>query len=358
MKARCFFLGFLTLFMSATPCYAASLKSKKPESSAYLFKKDAPLNERLEKLKPFFKPSFDQMITLKNDQILLHKDPYRYGKVTGRIFITPPKGQCLTIRRSEHSPDHKICQDSYLDFSAEELSPKGELYWTALTDAADDFGTPLRWLSAYRIGKLAPITARYLEESESVIILGCKVQKERRVKVNILGFEKPWSISFPTNDYPIKQPKPIPNLYYQIPIAKGGVLQAEKGKLMKGDLEGEEDQESKDDGIKRPQVSASEMRGNIDNEQARAKNVFEKLKEEQSGEDAHKSAQYPWQMSPRSAYTMNGSHISSQDAPPPGMLGRCRYRFSQKELEPAIECHGADSYRWLYLPLTCLDHLK
>lgn len=330
---------------------------------ADLFSPQTEESRRLRILNQFFQPNFSESLTLSQEFVSGYNHPFSLDKIYGFVKITPPKGICFTIRTQIHKNDVLICKTSQLKFFADEIDAKGRINWSVST-GSNDFGTDINWQTPYRIGKIVYYDMPWPGPAKNIIIRNCQAESKditgRRIRVEVIGFHKPWVISFPNEDYLVDQPKPKPNLYYQIPSSKANFFKAEKGKKMKQGNASEEAEETIEEFIVpvRPNISASEARG-LNSEKKTNINIFEQLKDQQMSN--RKKVENVWQIHPRNTYTMNGSHFMSESSSPSGMLGRCRYNysgFSSSLAEGVLECHDVEKFKWVLLPLPCLSSLQ
>jgi hypothetical protein len=68
-----------------------------------------------------------------------------------------------------------------------------------------------------------------------------------------------------------------------------------------------------------------------------------------------------WRLSPRDTYHMDSANVMVGSSNPRGAKGRCWYKYSGERSEPkigVIECHGLPDFKWIYLPLTCIDQIR
>ena len=305
-------------------------------------------------LSKYFMPRPGQMVTINSLSLKTLSEPSNVRALKGYIVVTPPKGTCLVITRPHEPQDLRVCRKRRVAFRASHLSQNGVLQWAVATDDASDFGKDLAWPTPYRLGSVVPVSMPWPGPSLPVLIERCSIkdQHHRRIALKVAGFQQPWAISLPRLDYLVKQPKASANLFFQAPVNKAGILKAETGALMKGDLKGQYIDRS--GGVERPKVSQSEQRGYTDKQGKAKRSVFRKEKKDPDAE----RLKIDWKMAPRGTFTMSGSRFMTRDSGPTGMHGRCRYNYAYRDRGPMMECHRSDLYHWVFLPVPCLPKLK
>ncbi len=299
------FRAFLTfLALTSTPALASSQK------------------EGWARLKGIFHPELGSEVRFDATEVINFgpKDPER---VRGFISIKPPKGTCLTITRREDVQDDRICKETTLTWSIEDVQPGGKIVWELRghsphsTDVVN-----LEWTTPHRIAQTIPVGERRVELYRNVVVLDCKVtvsSHTRKIDLQLVD-GRTWKIIFPPKDISIQASRDEPNLYFQERMGVGGIS---------------------DDST-------------LDMDR---KYSFDATKAQANSHKKEHVTTY-WTITDRGAFGMDAVNFVTSDAPM-GSNGTCRYRTAQQmDQDPGhIECHNMADFDVIYTPLTCLPEL-
>lgn len=316
--------------------------------------------ERVAALAPFFSPSPFEEARLEpspeQQKIIAGTDvpPERLG---GYIHVSPPKGSCFRIERLTQESDPaamrppvKVCKAQDVPFRLGEMDEYSELTWLVRA-GKDDQGTRVSWRLPHRIAFVVPYNVKIPAEPTPVYIRGCEATRDgemgRRVFVNLFSGDR-WFIRFPPKDYMVDSG---PEVYLDTgdqPLSKDGFGYRETHRRSKL----REEREARKAGGK-----------------AKAKAEAEKAKGPKKGvklvptptpkpKGPFQPTDFTWKISRFGAFTMNAANFMPDGAVTPGMVGECRYTYETSGPEfpegGLMECHGADRYAYLYLPLNCM----
>lgn len=327
---------------------------------------DRPLQENIEKLRPFFSPKLGDLVEVDSRELRdfdHQKAKINHLNLRGFIHIKPPKNHCFTITRNLDEPDDIVCKPKQLSFTLQDLQKDGSIRWTIKTGPLD-FGTEVRWKSPYRLASLMPSG----KDEDTVVhrlIHSCQAQKNphlgRIIILRYFGGEQ-WLIDFPEEEKMLPQPPPVPNLYIAVPAKKG--LQFKKIKTSsKGS--------STETGTT-PSTSTGEPTAGEPAEQATgtatatatgtATGTATQVGSPDSDpvEDEFEDRE-AWAIARRNAYKMEGYRLMPYGTTTKWFKGECRYTYLGPSEDPdtgRLECHDVDGFKEVYLPLTCMGEIK
>jgi hypothetical protein len=297
--------------------------------AAALLAGEVPTAERLARLAPFFAPPPGSEVTLDARELrdLGKTRKVAPGRLRGWITVTPPQGVCLTVRRPGQG-DEEVCRRRRLSFQMDDLDKAGRLKWTVVTGAGD-FGTELAWRSLYRVAVVTPDSKKLEDQPDYRYLGACDASDTpaagRRIRLALLSGET-WTVHLPDRDRLLPQPEAIPNLQLSISGGKTSVKDAEKDK-----------KEKKADGEAPAESEA-------------APNVPSQFDDRSI-----------WAIPLRGAYAMSADGFVPFSGLPHGLKGECRYNYQGPADDPEtgrLECHDADGFKAVFLPLTCLKDLR
>jgi hypothetical protein len=153
-----------------------------------------PLSKRHQALKPLFDPPPGELVVLDPKEVRDYGPASRTkaspSKLRGHIRVKPPKGQCLTVRKSPEDGDNIICKPQNLTFTLGEIDRAGRLTWTVITGEGD-FGTELSWQTPYRLAIVERMETPPEDPPHYLFIDRCEVDAQtalgRRVKINFFS---------------------------------------------------------------------------------------------------------------------------------------------------------------------------
>jgi hypothetical protein len=290
-------------------------------ASQLMYPKGSTMEQRQALLKKYFRPAPGEMLHVTDRAMAVERrDPLL---VKGELWIDPPPGQCLTVRRDFEQRDRTYCKKTPLTWDIFELDAVGRLHFNVFIESSPDT-TIISWPTPYRVANYIPLGAMETGENYNIPIQKCEAIDEgthRKIILHTMDHRR-WFIFLPEYDQPIKVAEPIPNLHVQ-----SDVKQEEKTET--GDKE------------KKP-----------------AKSVLGQLL---SGEyKKEKKQEFIFRVSRRNAYEMSSSGFSETGSPQ-GMQGKCRYSFSGAPGDPAsgvIECYDTDTFDTIYTHVTCFSQFK
>lgn len=283
---------------------------------------DATIEQRQERLKPFFSPRPGEMLSVTQRAVTVERrDPLL---VKGELWIKPPKGGCLTVRTDYEHKDVVYCKATPITWDIFALDASGRLHLTVLYDNEPE-GTYLTWPTPYRVANYVPLGGMEAMENYNIPIHKCVATDDGETRKIVLHTmdNRRWYILLPDYDTPFKTNEPPPNL------------------IVKSDLKKDEPPAAAEPGEKKP-----------------AKSILGQLL---SGE--YKKVQkkeFNFRVGKRNAYEMSSSGFS-ETSTPQGMQGRCRYMFEGAAGDPksgVIECYDTDTFDTIYTHVTCFSQLK
>jgi hypothetical protein len=308
--------------------------------AAGLIPNNAPLAKRLEVLDKYFEPKIGHLSEIDpgtiRDKMVSAKN---LGKFGGVIKVKPPKGLCFTITTSPFRTDSKVCHETSLRWSLDDINlESGTINWTIKTSQLD-FGTPVSWKVPYVIAKVLPPEAEFFKENSTPIYFkscqasqGDKNMQPRKITLTKFDNSK-WILRLPEKD------EHINSLNLSRP----------------GEVWGDAYKAKKDDDQQTPSAPAPES----------TENTAETTKTEPS-EVATTASEppiddlEPWTIASGRAFEMSVENFISDVSMPPGRKGSCRYVFDYipGNLERGrFECHDTGEYRYVYAFLPCLGSL-
>ena len=287
---------------------------------------DMPQKHRINILKNFFKPSFDEILTVDPNYEKNREYIGRDHELKGWITVTPPNDQCLIIETSPRKKDLKVCKKKDIPFSVSDISGRGIISWKVSTGPSD-FGTIVTWQTPYRVGSIVDGNMVWPGFSRDILIKGCKARVDSHYKkiIDIVFFNnKTWSVQIPKNQKYINQPlQEKPNLYVQQEQASSSLQK----------LRSKKKRENKNKHIDENAVSLDI--------------------------DEHANfIKFNWQTHPRDAFYLPPDNLQLNDSSPTGKQGICLYKnygFKHDPLLGILECQNVGHIKWLYLPLSCIN---
>lgn len=290
-------------------------------ASQLLFPDGSTLEQRQAILKPFFSPQPGQMLTVTQRAVTVERrDPLL---VKGELWILPPQGICLIVRRDFEQRDRTYCKKTPITWDIFDLDAAGRLHFNVLAEN-DPETTFVTWPSPYRVANYIPLGATESGDNFNIPIFKCEASDDgnlRKIVLHTMDGRR-WYIFLPEFDNPLKADEPLPNLN------------------VKSDLKKEE---------KPPQAG---------DEKKPAKSVLGQLL---SGEyKKAKKQEFIFRVNRRNAYEMSSSGFS-ETATPQGMQGKCRYTYTGAPGDPesgVIECYDTDTFDTIYTNVTCFPKLK
>lgn len=337
-----------------------------------------PESQRVEALAPFFSPAPWEEARLDpspEQQAIIAGREVSPDRLGGFIRVNPPRGLCLKIERLTQESDPRsvrppvtVCKPTEVPFRLGEMDEYSELNWLVRAGRADP-GTRVAWRLPYRIAFVVPYDVKIPAEPTPVYIRSCEASRSidmgRRVFVTLFSGER-WFIRFPEKDQMVD---PGPEVYLDTgdkPLSKDGFGYRETHRRSKLREEREakkaeekakaEAEKAKAEG--RPVPKPKEDPG-AKKAKAPAKGVKLVPTPTPKPKGPFQPTDFAWKISRFNAFQMNASNFMPAGAVTPGMLGECRYTYETAGPEypdgGLIECHGADRYAYLYLPLNCLS---
>ena len=300
-------------------------------TNSSLFDDSLPSEAKQKKLAPYFEPSFNELVHLDPHEQRERKYTDKPHLMKGYITVKPPKGVCFTIRVNLHRPDYRICSRKKVPFKLGDINGQGEVRWTIMT-GPNDFGTTVSWRTPYRVGRVVDHSMKWPGPSRDIVIKSCKVVKKSDIDRQIIlsfFYQGDWTIRIPAQDRLVAQPKRAkPNLYVQQSEFASSFAKIAKAKAKK------EQEEAQATGAKPPPL--------------------------EDGDEDPNTIQTSWQMHPRNSFSLPTNNVLLGADSPQGSRGKCQYRISGYEIDPssgALECHGTGPYKWIYVPISCIDGL-
>ncbi len=237
--------------------------------------------------------------------------------------MTPPKGHCFIIQRFENQRDDFICERKKIPVTVKDLHFDGSIRWIVKTGKGD-YGTNISWKTPHRIGKVVDLDMEWPGPSRYVYIHNCVAinsqQLGRQAILNLMN-EQRIVIHFPDKDQLLPQPSARSNL----------------------------------------PVHNIKKKVGLDAKSQLAKRQKRKKLMSLAGTGITKEGRLAWQITPRNAYYMDSANLLAETSNPRGAIGKCWYKFKGERFDPEsgiLECHGTADYKWVYLPLTCINQLR
>jgi hypothetical protein len=290
-------------------------------ASQLIFPESSTLSQRQAVLKNYFSPKPGEMLQVTPRAMAVERrDPLL---VKGELWIDPPKGTCLVIRRDYEQRDRSYCKKTPITWDIFDLDAAGRLHFNVFVENNPET-TFLTWPTPYRVANYVPLGAMESGENFNIPIYKCEAVDDGVLRKIILHTmdNRRWFIFLPEYDRPLKVTQPLPNLHVQ-----SDVKQEEKA--------------AEPGGEKKP-----------------AKSVLGQLL---SGEyKKSKKQEFVFRVRRRNAYEMSSSGFSETGSPQ-GMQGKCRYSFSGAPGDPdsgVIECYDTDTFDTIYTHVTCFSQFK
>ena len=334
-----------------------------------LLRDGVPLSKRHETLKPLFDPPPGELVKLDPKEVrdFGPASPTKVSpsKLRGHIRVRPPKGQCLTVRKSPEDDDMVVCKPKDLTFTLGEIDRAGRLTWTVITGEGD-FGTELFWQTPYRLAIVERMDTPPEDPPSYLFIDRCQVDDKtvlsRRVKIQFFSGEE-WTLRLPPEDDLLPQPDPVPNLYIARGRPTGGIPSDGAGKSAEGEKPKTKEPEKKEAHGGEHGDAKAEGHGDghgAEKDKGKGESISETataLKKEEEQFEDRKS----WSLPMRDSYKVDGSMFSDGVSVRQGSQGVCRYRYDGPDDDPTVgrmECHDVSAYRMVFAPLTCIRQLK
>jgi hypothetical protein len=328
--------------------------------AAALFPSNAPLDKRLAVLSRHFEPKPGTLSEIDRatirDKMVSAK---HLGKFGGAIKVTPPKGSCFTITTSPERADVRVCRETQVKWSLDDIDlTTGTVAWKVRT-GPDDFGTPIGWKVPYVIAKVLPPEAEFFKENSTpvyfkscVATVGDKKLNPRKITLTKFDNSK-WVIRFPDQDEQMKS----------------------LNESRPGEVWGDAYKAKKDDTQKSAAPVAADPHASPDAGGHGGEAPKEAPKDAGHGNanagghgaeaaapppEAPKEDLEPWTIDAGRTFEMSVENFITDSSMPPGRKGSCRYVFDHVpgNLERGrIECHDTGEYRYVYAFLPCMGAL-
>lgn len=261
-----------------------------------LYPLDASQAVREKALQKYFQPPPGSIVDFSARDMLDERIPE--FKKRGEIIVTPPKNQCLIVRRSDDMPDANVCKRTVLTFTPEHLDERGQIQWRVISGKDDD-GTDLTWKTHHRLARIIPAGSSKDTDSTLTLVMDCMQSRDnpREVVVTLFGGKRIVIDFPPEHTLAVDQPPPMPNLFH--------------GQQLKSS----------------PSTTTAEG----------------------------SQVTYQWQIPRRDSYEMPSTRVRTAGADEGGR-GRCRYRLRGAPKDPSIgviECVETNMFDAFLIPLTC-----
>jgi hypothetical protein len=290
-------------------------------ASQLIFPEGTTLEQRQTVLKNFFSPRPGEMLEVTPRAIASERrDPLL---VKGELWIHPPKGSCLTVRRDFKQKDRTYCKKTPITWEIFDLDAAGRLHFNVFVEN-DPETAFITWPTPYRVANYVPLGAMESGDNFNIPIHKCEAVDDGPLRKIILHTmdNRRWFIFLPEYDAPLKAAEPLPNLHVQSDVKKE----------------------------EKPEAATGEKKA--------PKSVLGQLL---SGEyKKTKKQDFIFRVSRRNAYEMSSSGFSETGSPQ-GMQGKCRYSFSGAPGDPSsgvIECYDTDTFDTIYTHVTCFSQFK
>jgi hypothetical protein len=329
--------------------------------------------DRVAALAPYLNPTpFESLrIDSQQTQEIIAGQKISPERLRGHIRVTPPPGRCfkVSIMSPDSDPDsarpvEKVCKQQDVMFRLGDMDEFGEIM-VLVTTGKDDQGTRIAWSLPYRVAFIIPNGIKLPAESTPLYVRGCTASKSeesgRRVFVDLFSGER-WFIRLPPVDTPVDSGPVIYLDTGDVPIVKGGfgyretkrrskVREAREAARLEADIKSGKVKPPKED------TGIADGQGGGKKKPAKKAKLAPPTKPEPS-KGPFTAMDFSWKISRFNTFRMSASNFMPDGAIPPGMTGECRYTYETSGSEypegGLIECHGADRYAYLYLPLPCL----
>ncbi|MBC7661909.1 MAG: hypothetical protein H7249_19630 [Chitinophagaceae bacterium] len=320
--------------------------------AALLFGPHAPEAERSQKLSTFFMPMPNTRLEL--DRLSLLENRQTPETITGKIWMKPPKGQCLLVRTNLKHTDKRICKPTALEWRIDDLDALGHLSWTVLIEAEWDEGIVMKWNTDYRIGNFTAAGDKEAGMYEDIVIKTCKASEldgERTIVLDSFKGRR-WRINLPEWDKPVNPVEtPIPNLLVNIDSKKNADGSTKGDKKDDKKAEGEHGEKPKDGSGNHDKTDEKKVQSGGGSVLGALLSVGYKT------EEVHKVT---FNLPTRDAFQMESGRFTESGSPK-GMNGLCRYVYKNAPGDPksgAIECHDTDTLDNVYVHVTCFSELR
>jgi hypothetical protein len=296
--------------------------------------------------------------------------------VRGYVRVTPPAGECLIIRRSEDSPDARVCRAQDVSFTGADLDDGGRFHWL-VSVGKGDFGTKLTWPTPHRVARVmeALPPSKPLGEKDpkpeptptflkKLLVDRCAIDMRlangdrwKRTKtfpvVLVLADGRQWIMHFPEKDVLAKdQGRDIENLYkntyggFSLSVApkEEAAKPAEGGHGEAPKAEGGHGEAPKAEGGHGEAPKAEE------GAEGSAPSLLSSKKKER---------REMWVVAPRGAFQLDVRDFVDIGSPG-GVKGFCRYHLEGAPLDPLngwFECHGVAGMDVVISPMACTQDL-
>lgn len=204
-----------------------SSKAKVPSKTT----EEAPMPERVASVAQYFSPPPGSTADLDPGDVrdLGKRDPLT---LRGFISVRPPKGGCLTLRKSASVHDMRVCGKTPIAFKAADLKNDGSLQWQVLLDQEND-PIDLNWPTPLRLGMRVPARKKLETISETFLLKNCQADSDSRGAVMrlVLGNGEVWTLIPPVEDVLAEQDPNLLDLYIQGSENLGGGIQTDKSKI-------------------------------------------------------------------------------------------------------------------------------
>jgi hypothetical protein len=358
-------------------------------AGAALFPANATEAQRQARLAPLFAPRPGEPLMLDPVEVRDARRKTSPLRLRGYVTVAPPKGHCLTLSRGEDIDDQVVCERTRVAFALEEMDRAGAITWRVATGDGDA-GTDLRWPTPYRLAITEPYDTAADAPPVYELIASCtaaRVDGARRIELALLSGKR-WVIRLPDEDTLLPQPDPEPNLVLVTSGGKVSVKDASQAKSASGGAKGEHGGSEHGEGKKAGEHGEAKEGGEHGaakeggehgaakegGEHGAAKEGGEhgEAKKGEHGEDAapppadkpevprQADDRAEWAIPLRGAYVMNAAGFMPNGSLPGRLRSLCRYTYKGSAEDPAtgrLECHDADGYRMVLVPLTCLAQL-
>ncbi|MBC7532574.1 MAG: hypothetical protein H7318_13445 [Oligoflexus sp.] len=324
-------------------------------TAALLFGPGTPQAERQQILSKIFEPKPESLLDL--DRLSMLENEKNPERMQGKIWVNPPKGQCLIVRTGQNHRDKRYCKRSAITWSIDELDGLGFLNLIILIEAEWDDGVLLKWKTNYRIGNFVGAGDKVTGDSQDIVIKTCKateVDGDRSILLE--SFEgRRWRINLPEYDKPVRDIDPtIPNLMVNIDSKKNA-----DGSVI--DKKAEEEKKVKEEEAAKAGEHGAKPEDKKDAKKPAAGGGGSVLGALLSkGYQATETTEIKYNLPQRSAFKME-SGMFTETGSPKGMNGECRYMFKNAPGDPesgAIECHDTDTLDNVYVHVTCFSQLR
>lgn len=368
---------FATFFAQTLNAAGAARRPKLPGNFL-----DLDESARIGALAHYFTPSPFEVLKLDSPetQEIIAGQKVSPDRLHGYIRVTPPPGRCLKVALfspdsdlESSKPHEEICKAQDLKFRLGDMDEFGEI--TAIVSTGKyDQGTRMVWPLPYRVAFVIPNGIKLPAESTPLYVRGCTATKSaemgRRVFVDLFSGER-WFVRLPPVDTPVD---PGPQIYLDtgdVPIVKGGFGYREikrRTKVREARAAAKLEADIKSGKVKPPKATPdpAEAKGDAHGDDGHGGGKKKPAKKAKAtppptpepSKGPFTAMDFSWKISRFNTFKMQVSNFMPDGAVPPGMIGECRYTYETSGAEfpegGLLECHGADRYAYLYLPLPCL----